>query len=203
MTEECCFECHLTPLPPQWPLVHPGQHSLSHIFTAKQEWLPLLLCLNLISSLLLSNSPITLLLSSPFFLPAIQNLKRKNASPPVKNTGMSGYSERDCWGGKKGLLCLRNAEWETLCGFWTDAYERCNEGTLQTYIWTEKLNSLSCLLKSSVRGSPPQSVRLNSHRDCCSNFWLVWPDAIKSLFIFLCTSSVLFKLSTIPEQFIS
>lgn len=77
MTEECCFECHLTPLPPQWPLVHPGQHSLSHIFTAKQEWLPLLLCLNLISSLLLSNSPITLLLSSPFFLPAIQNLKRK------------------------------------------------------------------------------------------------------------------------------
>lgn len=102
MTEECCFECHLTPLPPRWPLVHPGQHSLSHIFTAKQEWLPLLLCLNLISSLLLSNSPITLLLSSPFFLPAIQNLKRKNASPPVKNTGMSGYSECDCWGGKKG-----------------------------------------------------------------------------------------------------
>lgn len=127
------FECHLNPLPPQWPRVQPGQPSLFHIFPLLNKNVsPHLLHLYLISSLSLSNFPIAVfitMLLSFFLLPLFKTWEGKkeekeNAFPPVKK-------RRDEWLfrvwllEKKGLLCLWNAEWERVCGFWTDAYERC------------------------------------------------------------------------------
>lgn len=109
-----------------WPL-HPNRplgatwavFILSHISIAKQQCLRLFHCLNLISSLLLLNSPITTELLSPLpFSASIQNLRvwgtKKNSSA-VKSTGMSGYSECDCW--ENGAAVFVKWESETVCGF--------------------------------------------------------------------------------------
>lgn len=103
--------------------------TLSHISTAKQECLPLLLCLNFISSLAPSNSPIALFITlplSPFFTPSIQNFKKKREK--CLSTSKKHRDERlfrAWWLGKWGLLCLWNAEGKIICGFWTRTHEPC------------------------------------------------------------------------------
>lgn len=117
------LECHLTPLPPRWPPVHPGQRSHFHIFPLlKQECLPLLPRLNLISSLPPSNSPITLAsFALPFFFPPLFKTKRERERE--KKRLSTSKKHRDEWLfrawllGKWGWLCLWNAEWERVCAF--------------------------------------------------------------------------------------
>ena len=134
--------------------------TLSHISTAKQECLPLLLCLNLISSLPPSNSPITLAsLALPFFFfpPLFKTWKKKkreterekerekkNASPPVKNTGVAIQSVIV---GKMGpAVFVKCRVGESVCIFGHMHMKRC---PLQTYIRTEGLNSLLRLSKKA------------------------------------------------------
>lgn len=143
--QECCLSVNW-PLPPAVTSGAPwAAFTLSHISTAKQECLPLLHCLNLISSLPLPNSPIiTLLLLSPFSA-CIQNLREREKKPKKLSTSKKHSDEwlfKSVIAGKIGLLCLWNGSGRECVDFFGHMHMRgawC-KGTLQTYIWTEGLN---------------------------------------------------------------
>lgn len=155
--------------------------TLSHISTTKQEIPPLLLWLNLISSLPLSNSPIALfitLLLSFFFLPLFKTWEGEKKREKRLSTSRKHRDEWlfRVWLLGKGGCCVCEMQSGRKCVDFGQMHMRgawC-KGTLQTYIWTEGPNSLLSLSKNNGRGSTPQSVRLNSHQqNCYANFWLV------------------------------
>lgn len=178
------FECHLTPSAPAMTSSAPwAALTLSHISTAKQECLTLLVCLNWISSLPLSKfshrpvhhtAPLI-----PFF--SLYSKLEKEKKKEREKCLSTSRKHRDEWlfrvrllgkGGcsvcemQSGRECVDFGQMH-MRGAWC-------KGTLQTYIRTEGLNSLLSLSKSSGGGSTTPSVRLNSHqRDSYANFWLV------------------------------
>lgn len=130
--------------------------------------------------------------SHPFILPLFKTreggLKKKevkNASPPVKNTGVSGYSEWDCW--EKGAA----------------VFVRCRVGEsvwiLDTCLWEVHGVRAHFKLTYKQRGETASHA---TKRDTGFTSRLLCklltgrtfgPDAKRSLFICLCTSSVHLK----------